>query len=271
MENSIQRVSAESEPVVGIVVPTLGTRSGFLNESISSIRSAGNAWLVLVCPSAEALPKNIVADVDEIIEDPNRGLAAAINAGINTMPPSIKYISWLGDDDRLLPGALSTCADELVRTQASAVFGQCWYIDEAGGRLWMNKSGKWAVPMLRVGPQLIPQPGSLVLRSAFDEIGQLSESLKWAFDLEMFIQLSKHGNGLQFLNVPLAEFRWHEGSLSVGGRKGSVDEASRIRVQHLPRGLKQLSVVWEPIVRLLILFAGRVLSQRQSRFRPRRT
>lgn len=271
MKNSLQSVNAESEPDVGIVVPTMGTRSEFLNESISSIRFAGNARLVLVCPSSEVLPEKIVSEVDEIVADPKRGLAAAINAGINAMPPSIKYVSWLGDDDRLLPGALSRCADELIRTQASGVFGQCWYIDAAGERLWVNKSGKWAVPLLRVGPQLIPQPGSLVMRSAFDEIGQLSESLKWAFDLEMFIQLSRHGNGLRFLNAPLAEFRWHEGSLSVGGRKGSVEEASRVRVQHLPSGLKQLSFLWEPFVRMLILYAGRVISRQHSGPRSRRT
>ncbi len=114
---------------------------------------------------------------------------------------------------------------------------------------------------MRVGPQLIPQPGSLFDRSVFDSIGGLDESWKWAFDLDLFLRLAQRGK-LVFVNTTLAEFRWHDGSLSVGGRKGSVTEASAIRRQFLPRALRPVSVVWEPLLRRVILFAGARMNRR---------
>jgi hypothetical protein len=65
-----------------------------------------------------------------------------------------------------------------------------------------------------------------------------------------------------FLNEPLAEFRWHDGSLSVGSRQGSVNEASQVRRRYLPIGVRQVSVIWEPLLRRIILFAGQRMSER---------
>jgi hypothetical protein len=94
-------------------------------------------------------------------------------------------------------------------------------------------------------------------------VGGLDESLKWAFDLDLFLKLRRQGKFL-FINEPLAEFRWHEGSLSVGSRQGSVNEASKVRQRYLPAGVRQLSVVWEPVLRKIILFAGTRVSKRVS-------
>ena len=116
---------------------------------------------------------------------------------------------------------------------AVASFGQCQYIDAEGRPIWLNKSGKWVVPLMSVGPQLLPQPGSLFDRAVFEEIGGLDESLKWAFDLDLFLKFRRRGR-LEFVDAPLAEFRWHQDSLSVGSRSGSVNEASLVRRRHLP-------------------------------------
>jgi hypothetical protein len=150
-----------------------------------------------------------------------------------------------------------------IQSAAVFVFGQCQYIDGFGNFVWLNKSGKWTSPLMLCGPQLIPQPGSLFRRSSFEMVGGLDESLKWAFDLDLFLKLRRQGKFL-FINEPLAEFRWHEGSLSVGSRQGSVNEASKVRQRYLPAGVRQLSVVWEPVLRKIILFAGTRVSKRVS-------
>jgi hypothetical protein len=141
------------------------------------------------------------------------------------------------------------------------VFGGCSYIGPDEDVLWVNKSGKYAKWLMRVGPQLIPQPGLLFTVSAFNEVGGLDSTYKWAFDLDLLLKFSKHGK-LQFLPKILSSFRWHDGSLSVGGRHGSVSEASKIRRSYLPRALRGISPVWEFFVRRLILVAGVVLSRR---------
>ncbi|MBW8870871.1 MAG: hypothetical protein JF618_01400, partial [Leifsonia sp.] len=53
------------------------------------------------------------------------------------------------------------------------MYGGCDYIDENGAKVWQNNSGPWAAPLLRIGPDLVPQPGSLFRRSAVEEVGEL--------------------------------------------------------------------------------------------------
>ena len=251
--------------LIGIVIPTLGDRPEYLNESIESIRRGGDSYILIVRPvKARSIDENLAVKVDRIIDDPGTGLARAINEGIRSLPTEIQFASWLGDDDRLTTQSLSKASRTLeIESSAVFVFGQCQYIDGAGNPLWLNKSGKWTELLMLCGPQLIPQPGSLFRRSSFEQVGGLDESLKWAFDLDLFLKLRKLGK-FGFLKEPLAEFRWHEGSLSVGSRQGSVDEASKVRRQHLPQVIKQASVVWEPVLWKIILFAGTRVSSRIS-------
>ena len=249
--------------MIGIVIPTLGDRPEYLEESIASIRRGGDSYILIVRPiKAKSIDENLTNKVDSIIDDPGTGLARAINEGIRNFPAEIQFVAWLGDDDRLTTQSLSKASRTLeIESSAVFVFGQCQYIDGAGNPLWLNKSGKWTELLMLCGPQLIPQPGSLFRRSTFEQVGGLDESLKWAFDLDLFLKLRKVGK-FGFLNEPLAEFRWHDGSLSVGTRQGSVDEASKVRRRHLPQGIKQASVIWEPLLRKIILFAGQRMSKR---------
>lgn len=259
--------SALAPATVGVAVPTLGTRPEYLIESLTSIRQAGSAHIVLVKPPTALIQQDALEIVDSVVEDPGTGLAAAINAAIRSLPADLALVTWLGDDDRLTPGSLTTAVDEMIATEACAVFGQCQYIDSGGSPLWLNKSGRWASPLMLVGPQLVPQPGSIFRRDDFDALGGLDESLKWAFDLDLLLKLRKRPGGLRFVKSPLAEFRWHQGSLSVGGRIGSVTEASTIRRTHLPQPFRAISRLWEPSLRWLILFAGARMNQRLARQR----
>ena len=250
-------------PEIGMVVPTLGIRSTYLMECLKSIRENERCHIVLVRPiDCKKIDVEIDELVDQVIDDPKTGLAAAINAGMRAMPNSVQLVSWLGDDDRLSTGALETAAAVLRNSHdVVLVFGRCQYIDGEGRSVWLNKSGRWTVPLLMFGPQLIPQPGSLFRKSTFDSLDGLNEKLKWAFDLDLLIRLRKQGK-LRFIRHTLADFRWHEGSLSVGSRKGSVLEASEVRVSHLPPPLARLSFIWEPLVRFIILKAGERLSNK---------
>ena len=242
---------------VGIVVPTLGTRPEYLRECLSSIREAGPAFALLITKDV-GRAKELEAEglVDLIVSDPGKGLPEAINLGIEKLPKEIEYINWLGDDDLLTQGSLLHSATVLDNEPKTVlVFGSCDYVDERGTVVWKNKSGSWAVPLMRVGPDLIPQPGALFRRSAFEDAGGLNAKYSWAFDFDLFLKLSKTGQ-LQFVNKTLAKFRWHPESLSVEHRRKSVQEASRVRTQHLPALLRPVSFLWEWPVQAATLIAG---------------
>ena len=177
----------------GMVVPTLGDRPQFLEQSLRSIRSSGDVEIVVVRPSTASAIDGVIAPlVDRIIDDPMRGLAAAINCGIAALGSSVEFASWLGDDDRLTDGSLRRARQVLSsRPRASLVYGQCRYIDADNRELFVNSSGRYASPLMLCGPQLVPQPGSLFRRSSFEKVGGLDEGLKWAFDLDLFLKIGR--------------------------------------------------------------------------------
>lgn len=252
-------------PRVGIVVPTLGERLDYLRLCLRSIRAAGDAHILLVGPvtlNVEALRSEGL--LDSFVEDEKSGLPAAINQGVSNMPATIKYLNWLGDDDLLTPGSLDACKRILdSRDDVVMVFGSCDYVNSKGDAVWKNQSGPWAVPLLRFGPDLIPQPGALFRRSTFEEVGELKTNLGWAFDFDLFIRLSKVGK-LAYLKQTLAQFRWHPESLSVEHRKQSVYEASQVRLAHLPTWMRPVSFLWEYPVRQATLVAGSLVTTKAN-------
>jgi hypothetical protein len=240
-----------------MVVPTLGRRPDFLGQSLASIRAAGRAHVLLIGPSSFDASDLIAAGLaDSKVDETSAGLAAAINQGFAAAGPDIEFLAWLGDDDLLRPGAIARTSQFLdAHPRSSAVYGRCDYIDEQGTKVWAMPTGWWAAPLLRVGPQLVPQPGSLFRRSAVERVGPLRTDLGWAFDFDFLIRLSKVGR-LSYIPETLADFRWHPDSLSVRRRVDSVREASEVRRSHLRAWVRPISGVWERPVRWATLRAA---------------
>ena len=248
---------------VGIVVPTLGNRPDYLKQCLESVRASGDAHICLVAPKDFNFNQLIACKfADQFVIDPENGLSEAINKGISELPAEIEYINWLGDDDLLAPGSLNESSQVLdTCPTAVLVFGSCEYVDRDGKVVWVNKSGQWASPLLHFGPDLIPQPGSLFRRTAFEEVGGLGKTYDWAFDFDLLLKLKKIGK-LRFINKTLARFRWHPESLSVEYRRKSVAEASKVRISHLPALLRPVSCLWEYPVKKATLLAGNRVTAR---------
>jgi GT2 family glycosyltransferase len=259
----LTEVSGNKNVRVGIVVPTMGTRPDYLRQCLLSIRAAGDVLINIVAPGSQELASAIEPYLfDAVVDDPGLGLAAAIDVGLKSFPDSVVFVNWLGDDDELVPGSLNRTVSVLEDdSRIALVYGGCEYMDSVGKRLWVNNSGKYAKYLMRFGPQLIPQPGALYRRNAYEKIGGLDRRYKWAFDLDLLIRLSRVGK-LKYTPQTLAKFRWHDGSLSVGGREGSVNEASVIRIAALPSWIRPLALLWEAPIRRIILRAGKRLTIR---------
>jgi hypothetical protein len=170
---------------------------------------------------------------------------------VKSLPRNISIINCLGDDDYINPRSIEAALSVLTSNESTVmVYGSCKYVDQDNNVVWRNRSGAFAAKILRFGPCLIPQPGALIKREAFAKAGGLNESLDWAFDLDLFIKLSKLG-ALKFVGMNLASFRWHSDSLTVSLRRNSLQEASRVRVSHLHPLTRYLSFLMEPIIRFV--------------------
>lgn len=246
---------------VGIVVPTMGKRIEYLTECLQSIRASGNVLIYIVSPEMQIIRDSIDSNLyDGLIPDPLVGLSAAIDLGIRSFPDHITYVSWLGDDDKLTKDSTEICLSELSSNRnVIMVYGACQYIDSKSNVFWTNSSGRFAIWLMRFGPQLVSQPGTLFRRDAYNALGGLDVNLKWAFDLDLFIRIMAAGT-INFTPHVLAQFRWHEGSLSVGARQGSVREASFVRRKYLHRSIRLISILWEVPMRYLILHAAKFVN-----------
>lgn len=258
--------SNTSSKQIGYVVPTLGSRPELLFLSLSSIKSSDNTFVCVVAPDGANLA---IGDETKLIDlrvvDSGDGLASAISKGIESLPNGIQYISWLGDDDLIEPSHLDACLSIFAANQdISMIYGSCTYINIHNERIGVNRLQRVSKFFIRFGPCLIPQPGSLINKQKYIESGGIDCSLGWAFDLDLFIKLSKVGR-LQPIDLTLGSFRWHNNSLTVASRKDSVREASRVRKSYYHFLLRFISEIWELPIRTLTLYAGFLVSMRNSK------
>lgn len=257
---------------MGIVVPTIFSRPEFLPLALQSIHNAGEAFVLLSSPEPVGAQVDLVNQLEakglfdhRMIETTGLPLPEKINEALRALPADCEFIGWLGDDDILLTNSLSLAADTLERNPTAVMaYGGCDYISPTGEVLFTNPSAPFHESLLRFGPQLIPQPGSLWRRGAFEKVGGLSSEFNLAFDFDLFLKLSKVG---RLIHIPrtLAQFRWHPDSLSVSKRWVSVSEASKVRREHYRGAMRILWPLWEPWVMLATWLAGKLVSLRFRR------
>jgi len=265
-------MSHPSSPRIRLVVPTLGERSTYLAETLRSIHNQGVPCdLVIVSPDSAPEARAQAADAGaRWVSDPG-SLPGAINAGIGAVDPlglphsKIDYVTWLGDDDLLTPGSLTRTVEALDADPGAVLaFGECQYIDAAGHPLWISRAGPWATRVLSWGPQLIPQPGMLVRRTAWDAVGGLDEGLRFAFDFDLLLKLQSEGT---FISIPhmVSRFRWHPASLTVSDRTTNLVESQEVKRRYLTPRQNRWKWVWERPVRIATRTAAREVERRARR------
>jgi len=250
-----------------IVVPTLGKRIDHLNSCLNSIATQSvTAEIVVVSPVTNAVQTVAEKFSARIIADPG-SQTKAINAGVEfaLKSGSFEFVNWLGDDDLLEPDSLRTTTTALDSNPAATVaYGACRYIDERDQELWVSSAGKWAHRVLGWGPDLIPQPGMLVRMNAWQSVGGVDESYRFAFDLDLLLKLKKLGN-LVDTGTIVSSFRWHADSLTVGDRTTNLQESERAKRTALSPNTRKIAWLWERPVRGATRIAAWEVSRRAGK------
>lgn len=247
-----------------LIIPTLGQRLEHLRETLTSIRAQeASADVVIVSP---VTPDTVQISEEfrvKLLEDPGNQ-TQAINAGVRfaLSSRSYDYVNWLNDDDFLKPGALAITEKALdANPHATVAYGACSYIDARGNELWVSKAGPWAQRILSWGPDLIPQPGMLIRMSAWQQVGGIDESYRFAFDLDLLLKLKKIGPLID-TGQTVSSFRWHADSLTVGDRTTNLVESERAKRASLSPTARKLAWTWEKPVRIATRVAAAEVSRR---------
>lgn len=257
-------VMSESLPEVLVVVPTLGRRLETLVQTLESVESQDGVRtrLVVVAPVSAADARAVAARFGaEVVDDPGRGLSAAVNAGLATRGEE-GYYAWVNDDDFYAEGALARLTRMLeARPDASVAYGACAYIDHHGDLIGVSRAGPVATWILGWGPDLVPQPSALHRMSAVEEAGWYDETLGLAMDLDMLLRLRRIGKFVSTSEI-VSSFRWHADSLTVANRRISLSESERVKRRYLSRPARLLSPVWDMPVRWATHLAARQVTRR---------
>jgi hypothetical protein len=125
------------------------------------------------------------------------------------------------------------------------------------GKVITNRVSKLNLFVTKIGPNIIPQPGSLLRRTGINNQTLLNENYKYAMDLDLWLRILKVGE-IGIVKETQALMNWHDDSITVSNRKKASVEAFNIRYKNSSNLFVKLLIV-------LFYFPTRFLSSLLSK------
>jgi glycosyltransferase involved in cell wall biosynthesis len=228
-------------PLVSIVTPSYNM-AAFLAETIESVRAQEYPRIehIVVDGGSTDESLQLLSQYSKCLSytsGPDDGPSDAIHRGLRQANGEI--FGWLNADDTLLPGAVGTAVEYLrAHPEIDVVYGEAWWIDEAGARL-----GRY--PSLPFDPTtlqrdcFICQPAAFIRASAYRRC-QLDPTVNWSFDYDLWIRMTKAGFRFAFLPQYLANSRIHRGSKTIYER----EKVFRYSMDLLKRHYGYIPLTW---------------------------
>jgi glycosyltransferase involved in cell wall biosynthesis len=211
---------AQAFPKVSVVIPVYnGAR--YLSAAIESVlaQTYSNVEVLVVDDGsnddARALAPSYGNSI-KLIEQENRGLGAALNAGIDAMTGA--YFCWLSHDDVYKPDKVERQVEfhRQIGRDDVALFSDYETIDAVGKRTGrvVLKPEMGSHPKLALWCGAIEASTIFVPKSAFDRFGHFDEALRFTPDHDLWMKWSDH---VHFIHIPepLVEKRLHAEQLSA--------------------------------------------------------
>jgi glycosyltransferase involved in cell wall biosynthesis len=237
--------SAAVDPVLSVVMPTRN-QAAFIERSVASVLAQsqdldGHLELVVADGASTDGTCEILAGLAARYpgqlswrSEPDRGPADAVNRAVARARAPV--IGWLNSDDLYAPGAAARALERLQREpELVMVYGEAEHID-ANDR-----------PIGRY-PTLPPdeierawadgcalcQPTAFFRREVFARLGGLDESLRTAFDFDLWLRLFKAYPGhIGHVSALQARSRLHAGAITMRMRESVAMECIALIHRHV--------------------------------------
>ena len=198
-----------SHPLFSCVMPVKGSRP-YMDVALESLHNQGMGDDLEI----------IVQDADV---EPDAGQSDALNKGFAKAHG--EWLFWLNADDVLLPGVLQRVKTLIRSTTTTSdydspqwIAGNTVYIDKNGRGLDARWNRRWHPFLYKHLPVWTGGPSAFFRRELFERTGGFDTSLKYVMDLDLWTRMARAGARYEVVDFPVWGFRWHEGSLTAGGR-----------------------------------------------------
>jgi glycosyltransferase involved in cell wall biosynthesis len=222
-----------SAPLVSIVTPTYNM-GRFLEETIRSVLSQDypNVEYIVMDGGSTDETLTILKKYEDRIQfysAADRGTADAINKGFARSHGSV--FAYLNADDTYLPGAISTALEVLTSEPSTGVvYGDANWVDEWGQVLAPYPVRPFDAALL-CQECFISQPAAFLRREAFELAGRMDPKLRYAYDYDLWIRISRL-YPMRKVDAVLAASRMHAENKTVGQRRGVLEETLRVLEAH---------------------------------------
>jgi len=211
-------LTAEPRSPVSVVIPCYN-QARFLVAAIRSAKAQpvrSLECLVVDDGSTDDTAAVALSEGATLLVQPNAGVSAARNAGLAAATGEL--VVFLDADDELTPGSVARSAVELESDHdAAAVVGRCLAMDSEGRTLPVQYA---SIDPARLYQEWLPKnfvwtPGAAIFRrDALRAIGGFPQRLGPAADYAVYLRLAR-AERVRFIDVPLARYRQHGGSMST--------------------------------------------------------
>jgi glycosyltransferase involved in cell wall biosynthesis len=228
-------------PRISIVTPSFN-QARFIGRTVDSVLGQTGdfdlEYLVVDGASTDGTLDLLRAYGDRLrwISEKDAGQADAINKGLQRATGEI--LAWINSDDVLCPGALARVALAFAAHPGTEwLHGRCQVADEDDRvvRRWISlykhvRCLRYSFDSL-LAENYVSQMTVFWRRAAWDAVGPLDPSLRFAFDYDLWLKLARRGPPVYLGEAPLACFRWYETSKSGAefGRQFEEDAAVTAR------------------------------------------
>lgn len=200
-----------------IVTPTLGN-SPWLSDTMRSVADLG-AMHVLVAPKGQVASLAARFPGVKVVGEPEGGgMYSAINYAVEVEGREWDAVSYLNDDDLLLPDFARVCAVvERDPSGARVVYGRVRLINAQGARLGaipISPSGSINRALYAARLEPLYQQGTVLTRDAWNRLGGCDGRLRFCGDSDLLARACLAGMPFERVGGEVAAFRLRAGQLT---------------------------------------------------------
>jgi GT2 family glycosyltransferase/SAM-dependent methyltransferase/thioredoxin-like negative regulator of GroEL len=225
-------------PMVSVIVPTCN-RPDRLREALRSVLAQTyRDFEIIVVNDGTSDIDALITELNSegritcIRHDRNRGLAAARNTGIRAAKG--KYMAYLDDDDRYLPGHLDTLVTFLEQHDCKAAYTDAWRVHETLQQGRYVETGRDLPyshdfnPAALLISNFFPVLCVMHERACLDDVGLFDESLFAHEDWDLWIRMATK-YPFTHIKQTTAEFTWRtDGSSMTSGSRETYRRTTEI-------------------------------------------